>query len=241
MLRVSGLVAAYGAVEVLHDVSIDVGKGEAVAILGPNGAGKTTLLRSIAGFIRPRQGQLEFDGRDITGIPPEALVRRGVGQVLEGRQLFGPLTVLDNLRLGAYSRYSRKNRGEIDTALERVHHLFPILKERGSQRASTLSGGEQMMLAIGRALMSSPRMLLLDEPSVGLAPLVVKSIVATLQSLRDAGITMLLVEQNPDAALAVASRCYVLEVGRVVHAADAASLKGDQDLGRYYLGLTDDD
>jgi branched-chain amino acid transport system ATP-binding protein len=241
MLRVSGLVAAYGAVEVLHDVSIEVGKGEAVAILGPNGAGKTTLLRTIAGFLRPSLGRLEFDGRDITGTPPEALVRQGVGQVLEGRQLFGPLTVLDNLRLGAYSRYSRANRASIETALAHVHQLFPILKERGGQRANTLSGGEQMMLAIGRALMSSPRMLLLDEPSVGLAPLVVQSIVATLQTLRESGITMLIVEQNPDAALAVASRCYVLEVGRVVHAADAATLKADQNLSRYYLGLTDEE
>ena len=241
MLRVSGLVAAYGAVEVLHGVSLDVGEGEAVAILGPNGAGKTTLMRSIAGFLRPREGTLEFDGADITGIAPEALVQRGVGQVLEGRQLFGPLTVLDNLRLGAYSRASRAHRDATAAALDRVHQLFPILKERGNQRASTLSGGEQMMLAIGRALMSSPRLLLLDEPSTGLAPLVVKSIVDTLKTLRDQGITMLVVEQNPDAALALASRCYVLEIGRVVHAADAKSLASDPNLSRYYLGLADDE
>jgi branched-chain amino acid transport system ATP-binding protein len=236
MLKVEGVSAAYGAIQVLHDISIDVGPGEAVAILGPNGAGKTTLLRTIAGFLKPRTGRITFDGRDITGIRPEAFVRAGVGQVLEGRQLFGPLTVVENLRLGAYTRYGRSNRGAIDTDIDRVYQLFPRLRERRDQRAATLSGGEQMMLAVGRAIMCKPRLLLLDEPSVGLAPLLVKAIFDALQALRDDGITLLVVEQNPEGAFAVAARCYVLEVGRIVHSGTTEALRASRDLARYYLG-----
>jgi branched-chain amino acid transport system ATP-binding protein len=229
---------AYGAVQVLYDVSIAVAAGEAVAILGPNGAGKTTLLRTISGFLRPRTGRVVLEGADIAGIQPHVLVTRGVTQVMQGRQLFGPLTVLENLRLGAYARRSRSARASIDEDLERVHALFPILRERHRQRAGTLSGGEQQMLAIGRALMGRPRLLLLDEPSLGLAPLAVAAIFDALRQLRDTGLTMLLVEQNPDAALAVATRCYVLEVGRVVYAGDASDLRKQDNLAEYYLGLT---
>lgn len=241
MLKVEDVRAAYGAIQVLHGVSVEVGAGEAVAILGPNGAGKTTLLRTIAGFLKPRGGRIAFDGRDITGILPAAFVRAGVGQVMEGRQLFGPLTVLENLRLGAYIRYGRAPRAEIEADIEQVYLLFPRLRERRDQRANTLSGGEQMMLAIGRAIMCKPRLLLLDEPSVGLAPLVVKAIFDALKALRDAGITLLVVEQNPEAAFALASRCYVLEVGRVVHQGTSAELRASQDLARFYLGTHDGD
>ena len=241
MLEVDGVVAAYGAIEVLHGVSIKVAAGEAVAILGPNGAGKTTLLRSIAGFLKPRAGRIAFDGRDITGIAPEQLVRAGVGQVLEGRQLFGPLTVMENLRLGAYCRFGKSARAQIEADIERVYALFPRLLERRQQKAGTLSGGEQMMLAVGRAIMCKPRLMLLDEPSVGLAPLVVKDIYAALRSLRDLGITLLLVEQNPEAAFALATRCYVLEVGRVVHEGSTQALRASQDLARFYLGASDED
>ena len=241
MLEVEDVVAAYGAIEVLHGVSVKVAAGDAVAILGPNGAGKTTLLRTIAGFLKPRAGRIAFDGRDITGIAPERLVRAGVGQVLEGRQLFGPLSVVENLRLGAYARFGKSPRADIEADIERVYALFPRLRERRLQKAGTLSGGEQMMLAVGRAIMCKPRLLLLDEPSVGLAPLVVKDIYKALQALRDEGITLLVVEQNPEAAFALATRCYVLEVGRVVHEGTSAALRASQDLARFYLGASDED
>ncbi|MBI1959244.1 MAG: ABC transporter ATP-binding protein [Candidatus Rokubacteria bacterium] len=238
MLRVEALSVAYGAVQVLHEVSVGVTQGEAVAILGPNGAGKTTLLRTISGLLHPRPGRVLFEERDVTGIQPQTFVRQGVAQVMQGRQLFGPLTVLENLRLGAYSRFSSADRNLIEADLERVFTLFPILRERRRQRAGTLSGGEQQMLAIGRALMSRPRLLLLDEPSLGLAPLAVAAIFEALRALRDSGLTMLLVEQNPDAALA--TRCYVLEVGRVVYAGEAKALGSDTHLAEYYLGLREE-
>jgi len=240
MFRTEAVSVAYGAVQVLYDVSIRVTRGEAVAILGPNGAGKTTLLRTISGFLRPRRGLILFEDAEITGIHPHALVRRGVTHVMQGRQLFGPLTVLENLRLGAYARLSTSERTPLEQDLERVYALFPILRERRRQRAGTLSGGEQQMLAIGRALMARPRLLLLDEPSLGLAPLAVGTIFEALRQLRDTGLTMLLVEQNPDAALALATRCYVLEVGRVVYEGDATDLRSQGNLAEYYLGLRAD-
>ncbi len=238
MLKAEGLSAGYGSIEVLHEVSMHVRSGEAVAILGPNGAGKTTLLRAVSGFLRPRSGKIMIEGRDTVDLAAHALVPLGVAQVMEGRQLFGPLTVQQNLALGAYARHSKRAKASIESDRERIFTLFPILRERRGQRAATLSGGEQMMLAIARALMSRPRLLLLDEPSMGLAPRVVAAIFAALRELRDAGLTMLLVEQNPDAALAVATRCYVLEVGRVVHEATAEALRADKNLSQYYLGLT---
>ncbi len=240
MFLTETLSVAYGAVQVLHDVSVSVTRGEAVAILGPNGAGKTTLLRTISGFLRPRTGRILLESAEITGVQPHALVRQGVTQVMQGRQLFGPLTVLENLRLGAYTRVSTPERRSIEEDLERVYALFPILRERHRQRAGTLSGGEQQMLAIGRALMSRPRLLLLDEPSLGLAPLAVATIFEALRQLRENGLTMLLVEQNPDAALALATRCYVLEVGRVVYEGDAKDLRSHGNLAEYYLGLREE-
>ncbi len=237
MLEVVNLTAGYGAVEVLHDVSLRVSAGDAVAILGPNGAGKTTLIRAVSGFLRPWRGKVLFEGRDVGGAAPHTLVHGGLSQVLEGRQIFGPLTVIENLWLGAYTRTDRAG---IQEDIARVYVLFPILQERATQRAGTLSGGEQMMLAIGRALMSRPRLLLLDEPSTGLAPLVVKSILEALGELRRSGLTMLIIEQNPDAALAVASRGYVLELGRIRHEASADALKADTTLAEHYLGLSEE-
>jgi branched-chain amino acid transport system ATP-binding protein len=241
LLSVDNLFVSYGNVEVVHGVNLNVRAGEAVAILGPNGAGKTTLLRTISGFLRPRRGSITMDGHSVLDASPHALVGRGLAQVMEGRQLFGPLTVQQNLALGAYLRYRNGRRSEIASDVERMFTLFPILRERRNQRAGTLSGGEQMMLAIGRALMSGPKLLLLDEPSMGLAPMVVTTIVAALKALRESGLTMLLVEQNPDAAMAVATRCYVLDVGRVAHESSAQGLLADKDLAKYYLGYGADD
>jgi len=241
VLQVDRVAVAYGAVEVLREVSVTVDEREAVAVLGPNGAGKTTLLRTISGFLCPRRGRIVFDGHDITAVRPPALVRMGVAQVMQGRQLFGPLTVFENLRLGAYARLSDAPRASFEADLEQVYSFFPILRERHRQRAGTLSGGEQQMLAIGRALMSKPRLLLLDEPSLGLAPMVMSVIFETLRQLRDAGLTMLLVEQNPDAALTLATRCYVLEVGRVAYEGNAKDLRSQGNLAEYYLGLREEE
>ncbi len=241
MLRIEDIYVSYGKVEVIHGVTLNVAAGEAVAMLGPNGAGKTTLLRTISGFLRPTRGRIEIADRSVVEKEPHHLVETGVAQVMEGRQLFGPLTVQQNLALGAYVRYRNGGRSAITEDLDRVFGLFPRLKERRNQQAGTLSGGEQMMLAIGRALMSRPKLLLLDEPSMGLAPLVVSSIVEALTELRDSGLTMLLVEQNPDAAVAVATRCYVLDVGRVVHETSAQGLLADEELAQYYLGFGADE
>lgn len=241
MLAVDDIAVSYGDVEVIHGVSLSVAAGEAVAILGPNGAGKTTLLRTISGFLRPKRGRIRFDERDVVGVPTHRLVALGMAQVMEGRQLFGPLSVEQNLALGAYLRFGRGRRRDIDEDFERIYALFPRLQERRGQQAGTLSGGEQMMLAIGRALMSRPRLLLLDEPSMGLGPIVIAAIVGALTELRRSGLTMLLVEQNPDAAMAVATRCYVLDVGRVAHESSAEGLIADKDLAKYYLGISADD
>lgn len=241
MLEVDNLFVSYGNVEVIHGVSLNVKPGEAVAILGPNGAGKTTLLRTISGFLRPKHGKVEIDGRDVSSSEPHTLVGKGVAQVMEGRQVFGPLTVQQNLALGAYVRYGNGGRAQVAAYMQRIYALFPRLQERRNQQAGTLSGGEQMMLAIGRALMSQPKLLLLDEPSMGLAPLTVSTIVEALSELRKSGLTMLLVEQNPDAAMAVASRCYILDVGRVAHQSSAADLMADKELAKFYLGLGADE
>ena len=233
----TGLSARYGAVAALRDVSLEVRAGELVALIGANGAGKSTLLRAIAGLVAPAAGRVTLDGRDVTGQAPEAMIRAGVALVPERRRVFAPLTVLDNLELGGYALpRGRDFRSRLEAGVEEAYRLFPVLRRRRDQLAGTLSGGEQQMLAIGRALMTRPRLLLCDEPSLGLAPLVVAEIMRLLSSLREAGTTILLVEQNARMALRSADRAYVLEVGSVVLSGAAADLLEDDQLKAAYLG-----
>ena len=213
MLSVHDLTTGYGPVPVLTGACLDVATGELVTIVGPNGAGKSTLLRALTGLVPTRGGRVVFDGTDLTHAAPEAIVRAGVVMVPEGRELFAPLTVRENLTLGAWARPRAERRRALAADLERVLALFPALRPRLGRPAATLSGGEQQMLALGRALMAAPRLLLLDEPSVGLAPLVVREIFATLSTLKREGLTMLLVEQNARAALRLADRAYALGPG----------------------------
>ncbi|MBI4796309.1 MAG: ABC transporter ATP-binding protein [Deltaproteobacteria bacterium] len=235
MLKIRNLYAYYGAIPALSGVTCHIREGEIVTLIGANGAGKTTLLNAICGMVR-WQGEIVYNGGVLTGKAPEDLVGLGISQVPEGRQLFAPMTVAENLELGAYHRFRRKDRGTIALDLRRVYHLFPRLEERLTQKAGTLSGGEQQMLAIGRALMARPRLLLLDEPSLGLAPLVVEDILATLSQLCREGMTILLVEQNARAALKVAHRAYVLETGRIILSGAAEDLLQDRQVTRAYLG-----
>jgi branched-chain amino acid transport system ATP-binding protein len=237
LLEVSGLSARYGPVAALRDVSLEVRAGELVALIGANGAGKSTLLRTIAGLVAPAAGRVTLDGRDVTGQAPEAMIRAGVALVPERRRIFAPLTVLDNLELGGYALpRGRDFRGALEAGVEEAYRLFPVLRGRRDQLAGTLSGGEQQMLAIGRALMTRPRLLLCDEPSLGLAPLVVAEIMRLLSTLREAGTTILLVEQNARMALRSADRAYVLEVGSVVLSGAASDLLRDDQLKAAYLG-----
>jgi len=234
---VSGLSARYGPVPALRDVSLEVRAGELVALIGANGAGKSTLLRAIAGLVAPAAGRVTLDGRDVTGQAPEAMIRAGVALVPERRRVFAPLTVLDNLELGGYALpRGRDFRSRLEAGVEEAYRLFPVLRRRRDQLAGTLSGGEQQMLAIGRALMTRPRLLLCDEPSLGLAPLVVAEIMRLLSTLREAGTTILLVEQNARMALRSADRAYVLEVGSVVLSGAATDLLQDDQLKAAYLG-----
>lgn len=237
MLRVENLVAGYGPVTVLRGVAMNVGASELVSIVGANGAGKSTLLRTISGLIRPTEGQIRFAGADIAGESMHRIVRLGVVQVPEGRQLFPSLTVEENLLLGAFARaawHGQKTlRGELD---ERVYLLFPKLAERRSQLAGTLSGGEQQMLAIGRALMARPRMLILDEPSLGLAPLIVEELFRVVLRLRNAGLPSLLVEQNARAAAQISDRVYVLRQGVVVAEGTGGDMVRDDAMFAAYLG-----
>jgi len=243
MLRVRNLRAGYGSVEALRGVSLHVDAGEIVAIIGANGAGKSTLLNALAGIVRPLGGSALFSGKEIAFQPAEAVAARGCVLVPEGRQIFADLTVRENLLLGAYLRLrrgagrgGRGARREVEKDREAVHALFPVLAQRGEQHAGTLSGGEQQMLALGRALMSRPRLLMLDEPSFGLAPLVVKGIFQVIARLRRQGTTVLLVEQNARAALSIADRGYVMETGRVMVEGTAAELGLNHDVRRAYLG-----
>jgi branched-chain amino acid transport system ATP-binding protein len=233
VLEVEGVVAGYGRVEALHGVSLTVAEGEAVTTIGANGAGKTTLLKTVAGLIRPRRGRILLDGTDVTGWPAERRARHGIALVPEGRQVFPEHTTRDNLLLGAYGR---RRSGDVDEDLAKVEGLFPILLERRGQLAGTLSGGQQQMLAIGRALMSRPKVLLLDEPSLGLAPLAVKEVVDRLVELAGAGSTLVLVEQNAAAAFRVASRGYVLDRGDVVVEGPITELRNDPRVHTAYLG-----
>jgi len=236
MLRVESISALYGAIQALRNVSLHVSQGEVVTLLGANGAGKTTFMKVVSGLHPSAKGRLLFDGRNIVGLPAERILRLGVGQVPEGRQIFAPLTVLDNLVLGAYMRFRGDEKKEVSRDLESIFQLFPVLKERQKQRAGTLSGGEQQMVAIGRTLMSRPRLLLLDEPSLGLAPLVVAGIFRVIRSLRERGTTILLVEQNAKAALKVADRGYVLETGRIILEGETEDLLNNKEVQRAYLG-----
>ena len=234
LLQVEELSTRYGPVQALHQVSISVSEGELVAMVGANGAGKTSLLHTLSGVQRASGGRVSLDGREITRLAPHRIVRAGICHVPEGRQVFPPLSVEDNLRLGGYA--VRKDREWIASELASIYDLFPILKERSKQAAGTLSGGEQQMLAIGRALLGRPRLLLLDEPSMGLAPLLVNEIFRVIQRLNEQGVTILLVEQNARAALGIANRGYVLETGRVVLAASSEQLLADEAVRKAYLG-----
>jgi branched-chain amino acid transport system ATP-binding protein len=236
MLRIRNLKCYYGRIKAINGVSLSVRAGELVALIGANGAGKSTLLQTICGLSPKWEGEIQVEKSPLRGLKPPDIVRRGVSLVPEGRMLFPPMTVLDNLRLGAYVRDQRRDRREIALDLEKVLNLFPILRERSKQAAGTLSGGEQQMLAIGRALMSRPRFLLLDEPSMGLAPFLVQLILNILVQLKAEGMTILLVEQNARAALQIADRGYVLENGRIVLDGPAGELLADQDVKRAYLG-----
>lgn len=234
LLEVRDLCAGYGPVKVLHDIALEVRRGELVAIVGANGAGKTTLMHTLSGIHRAASGSIRFEGREIARQRPHRIVAAGICQAPEGRQVFPQLSVNDNLRLGAYSR---KDKAACASDLKAVYELFPILAEKAEQSAGTLSGGQQQMLAIGRAMMGAPKMLLLDEPSMGLAPLLVEEIFRTVEMLqREKGVTVLLVEQNARAALGIADRGYVLETGRVVLTAPAAELLQNEAVKRAYLG-----
>ncbi len=236
MLRLRNVDAGYGNLSVLRRVSIHVSAGEIVTIVGANGAGKTTLLRTIAGLVRARAGEIVFDGQGITRLATERIVAVGCSLVPEGRQVFAPMEVRENLLLGAHVQLARGNRHEVARDLERVHDLFPILAKRDRQLAGTLSGGEQQMLAIARALMARPKLVMLDEPSMGLAPLVVKDIFAIVKRISAEGTTVLLVEQNARSALRIATRGYVLETGRIVLQGTAEELLANRDVQRAYLG-----
>ena len=233
MLEVRGLDAAYGELRALVGVGVEVGAEEIVALVGSNGAGKTTLLRCIAGLTRPRAGRVLWQGEDLTGVPPHRVVERGVAMVPEGRRLFGHMTVAENLALGAFSARARAERR---ATLDRVYAIFPRLAERRRQLAGALSGGEQQMVAIGRALMTRPRLLMLDEPSLGLAPRVVESMLTVLAEISRAGVGVFLVEQNVRAALGLAHRAYVLEHGQIVGQGRSRDVLADPEVRRAYLG-----
>ena len=233
MLEISRLDVYYGVIRALHGISLTVSKGEIVTLIGANGAGKSTTLLAVSGLLRPLAGEVVFEGEDITDMPPHRRVELGIVQVPEGRRVFAEMSVMENLELGAYTR---KDKAGIRQDLERVFALFPILAERRKQAAGTLSGGQQQMLAIGRALMARPRLLLMDEPSLGLAPLLVKEIFQTIAEIRSQGVTVLLVEQNAHMALSIADRGYVLETGRITLSGPAKELLANEDVKKAYLG-----
>ena len=233
MLRLTDIHSYYGNIHALQGISLDVFPGEIVTLLGANGAGKTTTLRTIHGLLHPKAGKIELEGRDITDMPAHDHVRVGMGQSPEGRRIFSRMTVMENLQMGAYSRKDKQN---LNVDYERVFELFPRLRERRSQHAGTLSGGEQQMLAMGRALMTHPKLLLLDEPSMGLAPILVEEIFAIMEDINRQGTTVLVVEQNALMALGVADRGYVLQTGHIVQAGLAKDLLNDPEVQKAYLG-----
>jgi len=238
MLKLSQVNTYYDRIRALEDVSLEVAEGEIVAVIGPNGAGKTTLMNTISGVVPARSGEITFDGQPIAHLSPARIVRLGISQVPERRQVFATMSVLDNLILGAYHRYRRDGKGQVERDLEFVFEIFPRLKDRLSQMAGTLSGGEQQMLALGRGWMSKPKLLLMDEPSLGLAPLLIREIFRVSGELRERGTTILLVEQNARAALDLADRAYVMESGQVVLTGTAAQLATDERVQTAYLGRT---
>ena len=233
LLELEDVHSYYGGIEALKGISVEVDEGEVVTLIGANGAGKSTTLRSISGLTPPRQGSIRFDGTEIGDMPPQDIVKLGISQAPEGRRIFPRMSVRENLELGAFLRHDESIEGD----LERVFTLFPRLKERERQKAGTMSGGEQQMLAIGRALMSNPKLLLLDEPSMGLAPVLVERIYETVLEINRQGTTILLVEQNATYALEVSSRGYVLETGTVTLAAESSSLRKNPDVQKAYLGV----
>jgi len=233
LLSIQDLVTAYGKIEALKGVSLEVAEGSITCLLGPNGAGKTTLLFTTAGVLKPRSGTIRFAGKDIAGHPPHRIVRTGIALVPENRLVFPQMTVIENLRAGAYQR---SGAGEIEADIDRLMQRFPRLRERAAQDAGTLSGGEQQMLAVARALMSRPKLLLMDEPSLGLAPLVVEEIFRIISDLHRDGTTILLVEQNAYMALQVAQHFYLIEQGKVTFSGDPGSLEQDEVIRRAYLG-----
>lgn len=236
MLKIDGLSASYDSIRVLKDVSIRVPRGKMVSIIGANGAGKSTLLKSISGLMKINKGRILYKEQNIAGLPAYRIVGLGISQVPEGRQLFAHLTVRDNIHLGAYHYYKKRNRPEIKERIDKVYQMFPILEKRSKQIAGTLSGGEQQMLAIARALMARPELLLLDEPSMGIAPLIVREIFDVIQQLNKSGTTVLLVEQNAKTALKVAHHSYVLENGKIVLEGLASELLDNPKVKEVYLG-----
>ncbi|HZJ98057.1 MAG: ABC transporter ATP-binding protein [Alcaligenaceae bacterium] len=232
MLKLDNINSGYGAIQALHDVSLEVNQGEIVTLIGSNGAGKTTTLMTICGNPRLRTGTISFMGEDISTLHTHAIMRKGIAISPEGRRVFPDLNVLENLKMGAFFL----NREETEAGVEHVFELFPRLKERAAQRSGLMSGGEQQMLAIGRALMSKPKMLLLDEPTLGLAPLIIEQIFEIIQTIREEGITVFLVEQNANKALKIADRGYVLETGRIVLHDSGANLLLNDEVGKAYLG-----
>lgn len=237
MLRLKNINCYYGLVHVLKNVSLHVNKGETVTLIGANGAGKSTTLRSISGLHAVKEGKIEFNGKDISNLSAEKVVQFGIAQVPEGRQIFRPMTVIENLELGGYLIYKQQGKKQLKSGIDEMFDMFPILKERQKQYAGTLSGGEQQMLAIAMALMCKPQLLLLDEPSMGLAPLIVKEIFNTISRLREeTDLTVLLVEQNANLALKIADRGYVMETGKIIIEEKADALMKNQEVVRAYLG-----
>lgn len=233
MLVLEDINVYYGAIHALKGISFEVNQGEIVTLIGSNGAGKSTSLKTISGLLRPKSGKITFKGENLAVVAPQTIVARGISQVPEGRRVFANMTVIENLELGAYLR---KDKTEIKKAMDHVYELFPRLLERNHQISGTLSGGEQQMLAMGRALMSQPELLLLDEPSMGLAPILVKQIFSIIKEINASGTTVLLVEQNAHMALSIANRAYVLETGKIVLSGDSKELAASEEIRKAYLG-----
>lgn len=235
MIKIKDLVVAYGGIEALKGISLEVPSGKIVTLVGANGAGKSTTLKSIVGLVKPKNGTIEYEGKDLTKVSTESMVKNGIALVPEGRKVFEDLTVFENLKIGAYSRKDRKG---IEEDMEKVYSLFPRLKERTWQLSGTLSGGEQQMLAIGRALMSRPKLIMMDEPSLGLAPIIVKGLFEIIKKINKDGMTVLLIEQNANAALKIADIGYIMETGRITLSGSGKELLNNDEIKKAYLGET---